>query len=77
VSISYTADIFCDGDGCGDWCHGVTQHAKATSHAYTRRNACDAKGWTLNYKGSGCDYCPKCSKNLEKVHGQNGSHPAQ
>jgi hypothetical protein len=63
MSIVYTADIFCDGDGCSQWTHGTTA-GSAPTKAEARKYAVDARGWWLDHKGK--DYCPRCAKNIKE-----------
>lgn len=63
MSIVYTADIFCDGDGCGQWTHGVTASCAPTK-AEARKHAVDTRGWWLDHKGK--DYCPRCAKKIKE-----------
>lgn len=58
MSIVYTADIFCDGDGCSEWTNGLSSTIPPLKHV-TRRAAPVRKGWVLGVNGN--DYCPKCA----------------
>lgn len=59
MSVTYTADVFCDGELRGHWTHGATQQDKPPTKAQAR-----------NYMGDGFvriggnDYCPACVKKL-------------
>ncbi|WP_109479144.1 hypothetical protein [Paraburkholderia sp. C35] len=59
MSVVYTADVFCDGDGCSMWTHGATAADPPTMRE-ARANA--AKDRFVRHKGK--DYCPSCAKSL-------------
>jgi len=58
MSIVYTADVFCDGDGCSLWTHGVSGSTPPTK-AQARAEHSVREGWT---HVGGKDYCPDCVK---------------
>jgi hypothetical protein len=59
MSVTVSTDIFCDGEGCIAWEHGVTG-----PRAYRReaRLVVSSRGWKFtNDEG---DLCPDCVRNL-------------
>lgn len=60
MSVTFTADIFCDGEDCSEWTHGVTQHDAPPTKTRARRNMRDG----FVSVGSK-DYCPGCARKLE------------
>lgn len=59
MSVVYTADVFCDGDDCSLWAHGVTNGQPPTK-AEARDGAKHA-GF-VHYKGK--DYCRQCWRSI-------------
>ena len=57
MSFTTTIDIFCDGEGCGDWTHG-----DVTTQRWRAESAAKAKGWTQGWrKGKKIHLCPLCN----------------
>lgn len=67
MSISVTTDVFCDGNGCSLWTHGVTNGSR-TAAKHARREAKRA-GWSITKRG---DYCPACAAALSREAGHGG-----
>lgn len=61
MSIVYTADIFCDGECCNQWVHGI---ALSHNDGLSRRAHKTAKkqGWgrVVAPNGKLLDLCPRC-----------------
>lgn len=62
MTVSYSADVFCD--RCGNWTHGVTSNHKARLATYALEEA-KKQGWSRDVKSTYLDLCPKC---LDKYH---------
>lgn len=56
MSVVYTADVFCDGEGCGEWTHGETGSLVPTKKQ-AREGAKHDKFVHVGNK----DYCPACN----------------
>lgn len=57
MSVTYTADVFCDGENCPNWTHGVAQHDNPPTKAQARKYMRDG------FKHiNGKDYCRSCAK---------------
>lgn len=54
MSITVTTDVFCDGEGCSQWTHGITGPRTAADEA---RKAARRAGWLITRRG---DFCPDC-----------------
>lgn len=62
MSIVYTADVFCDGDDCQLWVHGLTSGTIPTK-TEARANAKVTEGWQ---RAGGRDLCPTCWRKLQE-----------
>lgn len=60
MSISVTTDVFCDGNGCSLWAHGVTNGSRTA--AKRARHEAKRAGWSITKHG---DFCPTCAKARE------------
>ena len=62
MSITYTADVFCDGLGCINWTHGVSNGkppGKKEARDFARQDG--------GYKQiNGRDYCPVCQDKMAR-----------
>lgn len=67
MSIVYTADVFCDADGCSQWTHGETG-AKPPLKWRARMNARSTAQWV---HVGGKDYCPACAAALKLLPAKN------
>ena len=58
MSITITTDVFCDGDECGDWEHGVSGSKVKVRAA---RKQVQRSGWVrVVHDGKLRDLCPRC-----------------
>jgi hypothetical protein len=63
MSITYSADVFCD--KCGNWEHGLTG-PWGSVNSKTARIEVQKQGWRRVYINSrGYDLCPHCVKAFE------------
>lgn len=60
MSFVITTDVFCDGENCGQWIHGVSTYQVAKNTA--KRNARQNK-WLITPSKH---YCPYCVEKLTK-----------
>ena len=60
MSVTYTADVWCDADDCSQWTHGVTASTPSTKKE--AREAAKRTGRFIRVGGK--DYCPHCAKRL-------------
>lgn len=63
MSICFTADVFCDGEGgnCADWIFGTVQYHNTSGTREIARKKAKEKGWIHK---NGKDYCPECAKKV-------------
>jgi hypothetical protein len=69
MSITYTADVFCDGEGCSQWEHGISV-SYTTSLARHARKAAKKQRWgrVMAPNGKLLDLCPLCMKKWGAGH---------
>lgn len=66
MSVTYTADVWCDADNCSQWTHGLTASIPPKKGA--AREAAKRTGAFIRVDNK--DYCPDCAKKL----GLEGRH---
>lgn len=69
MSITYTADVFCDGKDCSEWNHGVSASSTTGIARHARKYIKKQKwGRVVASNGKLLDLCPKCMREWEKQH---------